>query len=139
MKRSVVGMPDLPQRTHAALAAHVAQFAANVAALQLPLPPGALSRRHRRRCTPAPGAAAGAGLHEWRLCLWSNDGGDDYTGGAAALPAEAQEPPLLGGERSAVRVLFALRRRELEAALGCGEGVAACAAGVGPACAKGQR
>lgn len=122
MKRPVVGMPDLPRRTEAALVTHLAEFARNVAVPQLPPPPGAASSKSRRRQPPA---GAGEAEHEWRLCLWAH--GDDAStppAEPAPFPDEALEPPVPVGARSAVRVLFALRRGELEATLGA-EGVAA--------------
>jgi len=118
MKRPVVGMPDLPRRTEVALATHLAEFARNVAQPQLPPPPGAAAKRRRRR------APAGEPEHEWRLWLWAGDDDPSTALQPAPFPEEALEPPLPGGSRSAVRVLFALRRGELEATLGA-ESVAA--------------
>jgi hypothetical protein len=111
MKHVVVAPPDLAQRTEGALAEHLAAFARNVAAAQLPrgAPDG---RSGRGRSAPAD-VSAGP-VHEWRLCVWEAPPPPP----GQAFAAEAEEPPLPVGERSAVRVLFALRRAELEATLG---------------------
>jgi len=117
LRRPVSAASDLPQRTEEALARHLAEFARNVAAKQLAGAAGG----SRRRAMQASEAA-----HEWRLCLAGEAAVDDRP--YAPPPEEATEPPLPAGVRSAVRVLFALRRAELEATLGAA-GVAAWRAG----------
>ena len=113
LRRPVSAASDLPQRTEEALARHVAELVRNAAAKQL--------AGGRRRAVQASEAA-----HEWRLCLAGEAPVDDTP--YAPPPDEATEPPLPVGERSAARVLFALRGAELEATLGAA-GVAAWQAG----------
>ena len=100
------------------MARHLAAFARNVAAKQLA---GAAGGRGAARVPHASAEAA----HEWRLCLWEEAAPCDDP---QSPPDEAREPPRPVGERTAVRVLFALRGSELEATLGCA-GVAAWQAG----------
>jgi hypothetical protein len=121
-------------RTEAALALHLGEGVRRAAAAQLggdvceqneaALPPpseaAAVPDAHRRgrerRLRSPPRPAPPEAMHLWRLCPWEADVDDASPAAAASPPPQSPPPPPL--ERSAERVLFALRRDELSAALG---------------------
>jgi hypothetical protein len=130
----VTPVPDLVARAEAALALQLGEGVRRAAAgklsadeLQLsdaeaqPPPPleaaaapdarrRGRERRHRSPPRPAPPEP----IHHWRLCPWEADA----DAASPDAPASAPSPPPPPAERSAERVLFALRRAELVAALG---------------------
>ncbi len=136
MKRHVTPVDDLVCRAERALADHLAASARRAAAGQLGLPPeappppppqaergsagkeadaGSRRRRLRAPSPPPPSPfAVPEPLHVWRVCPWEEAppaaAAPEARAPAAGAPAPAQ--------RSAARVLFALRRSELAAALG---------------------